>query len=98
MFKVYSAWIIEQGFLSVSKTLFLNTLKSEKILIHKPRKVQCDICCGHKNGTVEENQYNAHLERKNLARVEKTRQKSLASNTKNVVTMNLEKSTFIPTN
>lgn len=50
--RVYSAWIIEQGFLSASITLFLNTLKSEKISIHKLRKDQCDVCCGHKNGTI----------------------------------------------
>lgn len=67
MFRVYSDWIIEQGFLSASKTLYLNTLKLEKISIHKPRKYQCDICCSYKNGTVEENEYNAHLNRNNSA-------------------------------
>lgn len=75
MFRVYSVWIIEQGFLSASKTLFLNTLKSEKISIHKPRKDQCDVCCGHKNGTIEESEYNANLERKTLAREEKNCEK-----------------------
>lgn len=96
MIRVYSAWIIEQGFLSASKTLFLNTLKSEKISIHKPRKDQCDVCCGHKNGTIEENEYNAHLERKNLAREEKNHEKSLASNTKIVITMDLESVLLCP--
>lgn len=59
-------------------------------------KDQCDICCGHKNGSVEENEYNAHLKRKNLAREEKNRQKSLASNTKIVVTMDLESVLLCP--
>ncbi|KAF0745895.1 Uncharacterized protein FWK35_00030429, partial [Aphis craccivora] len=42
------------------------------------------------------NEYNAHLERKTLARKEKNRQKSLASNTKIVVTMDLESVLLCP--
>jgi hypothetical protein len=45
---------------------------------YKPKKDQCDVCCGHQVGSISDEQFETHQERKTAARAEKDQDKELA--------------------
>ncbi|KAL3273019.1 hypothetical protein HHI36_014475 [Cryptolaemus montrouzieri] len=47
--------------------------KKMNIAIHRPKKDQCDLCCSHKVGKLSDEEYNAHIIRKEKARQEKSK-------------------------
>lgn len=96
MYSVYKQWCVSENITPASCTLFHETLDSNNITIHQPRKDQCDLCIGYKMGTIAEAEYKDHIERKNSAREEKNKQKSTASNNKVVITMDLESVLLCP--
>lgn len=69
IYKEYVNFCTEKNTKAVSRTLFTNILKSEKIAIHQPRKDQCDLCCSWKTGNISENVYNNHIKKKKRSRV-----------------------------
>lgn len=36
-----------------------------------PKKDQCDLCCGHKTGNINDKEWHKHIENKNRSREEK---------------------------
>ncbi|KAF2895299.1 hypothetical protein ILUMI_10873 [Ignelater luminosus] len=46
MRKVYEEWCGQKEVKAVSRTFFMQVLENKRIKIHKPRKDQCDMCCG----------------------------------------------------
>lgn len=96
MIKVYQEWCGSKNITPASLTLFRKTLNLNNIKIHQLRKDQCDICIGYKMGTIPEDEYNDHVERKNSAREEKNKHKLTASNNKVVITMDLESVLLCP--
>lgn len=61
-----------------SRKLFCDVLSEENISLFYPKKDACDICCAYKVGNVLEEDYQCHLERKNMAREEKGKDKQAA--------------------
>jgi len=96
MYSVYKQWCVSENITPASCTLFRETLDSNNIKIHQPRKDQCDLCIGYKMDTIAEAEYNDHIQRKNSVREEKDKQKSTASNNKVVITMDLESVLLCP--
>ncbi|CAH0558565.1 unnamed protein product [Brassicogethes aeneus] len=57
---------------------FMDALSEMNISIHQPKKDQCDLCCAYKVGNVTEEQYKNHIEKKEQARKEKSKDKEAA--------------------
>ncbi|CAG9817749.1 unnamed protein product [Phaedon cochleariae] len=68
MYKIFKNWCIDEQKKAAHLKLFKTVLIAERIAIHKPRKDQCDTCVGHKCGTVSEENYIAHQQKKNPAK------------------------------
>src|SRR5437868_4056540 len=88
-FVFFPQWLGDQR-TSCSIGLFKKILKEENISIHKPCKDQCDTCCSHKVGNIEDDEYEEHLVKKTEAREAKAAAKSMASDRILVVTMDLQ--------
>ncbi len=80
----------------ICRQVFAEILEAKKISIHQPRKDQCDICTGHANESIAEDVYETHLIKKDEARMAKNEAKSSASDTKVVVTMDLQSVLLCP--
>lgn len=68
---------------------FNQILEELNVAIHYPKKDQCDLCCSHKVGQVEEEIYRQHLLNKNRARAEKENDK-IAANEKTCHTLTMD--------
>lgn len=96
MHEVYTTWCEEQGINVAARTFFTNVLTKEKIKIHKPRKDQCDVCCGYEVKTISSEVYINHIAMKNEARDAKNKAKESADNTYLVLTMDLQSVLLCP--
>jgi hypothetical protein len=71
----------------VSQKIFSRIFKQMNLSVFTPRKDQCDLCLGHKNGLIENNVYQEHIEQKDCAREAKAADKAASlKNPKLVVT------------
>lgn len=70
--------------------------KNKKISTHKPRKDQCDTCYQFKVGNLGQEEYNEHRSKKKEARDAKQKAKNEASDSKLVVTMDLQSVLLCP--
>lgn len=68
--------------LPLSICAFMTILTEMNISIHQPKKDQCDLCCSYKVGQISEEHYKHHIEKKEQARSEKSKDKEAASNGK----------------
>lgn len=68
----------------------MEMMKSMNIGIHHPRKDQCDICIEFSLGTLPEEEYSAHVIRKDKGRAKKNAWKEKADIETKVVTMDLQ--------
>ncbi|VEN62189.1 unnamed protein product [Callosobruchus maculatus] len=59
----------------LSTASFANIFLDKNYSLFTPKKDQCDICLGFKYNHISEDKYRVHLEKKNLAREEKSRDK-----------------------
>lgn len=90
MYKIFKNWCIDEQKKAAHLKLFRTVLTTEKIAIHKPRKDQCDICVGHKCGTVNEENYIAHQQKKDAAKLAKDKFIKSANDEQLVFTMDLQ--------
>jgi len=52
----------------VSRQVFVEVMKDQKLDIHAPRKDQCDTCLGFDLKSITKEQYDVHIAKKNEAR------------------------------
>lgn len=78
LYKVYEQRCHDQNQSCLSITSMTNLAEKMKISLFRPRKDQCDTCFKYKNGNLEEEEYNIHIQRKDLARKEKEEDKKMA--------------------
>lgn len=71
----------------LSFTSFNKAFESKNMALFRPKKDECEICEKFKNGFIGEEQYNAHIVRKNEARAEKQKD---VKNEKYVFTVDLQ--------
>lgn len=93
---VYQERCNDQSLQSAKKTTFQSVLKDKNIAIHKPIKDQCDIFISFKEGQLLKEEYEKHILRKDQARIEKNKEKESASNTKIVITLDLQSKLLCP--
>ncbi|KAJ8709365.1 hypothetical protein PYW07_009191 [Mythimna separata] len=63
-----------------SRKLFCDILAEENIGLFQHKKDACDLCCAYEVGNVLEEDYQRHIELKNMAREEKSKDKLAAKN------------------
>jgi len=80
----------------VSRQVFVEILRENKIDIHQPRKDQCDTCTSFKVGTLSKEEYSVHIQKKDEARDAKNDAKKSASEEKVVLTMDLQSVLIAP--
>ena len=65
---------------TVSEKVFFSILDHKNISLFRPRKDQCDTCCGYEARNIEQGVYESHILRKDEARAAKTVDKETAAN------------------
>lgn len=90
MHAIYSEWCAQTDKYAVKRKLFTNTINEQKLSIFKPRKDQCDVCVGHKEGNIDNEVFNLHITKKNEARAAKERANGEISSNVLVVTMDMQ--------
>ena len=75
--KVFQEYSDSKGKLRVSRKVLLKEMKMQNIAIYiyKPKKDQCNVCLGHKYGTVSEQDFGEHENRKEESRQKKKNDK-----------------------
>lgn len=89
--RVYVGMCHEENKTPLSVVTLTNTANHMNIALFHPRKDQCDTCFKYKNKNISHEEYNSHIERKNLARSEKVVDKQNAIEGKcHVLTMDVQ--------
>ncbi|CAH2986745.1 unnamed protein product [Chilo suppressalis] len=78
LYKLYVEYASSASMPVASRKLFLDILAEQNIALFQPKKDACDYCSSYKAGNVREEDYQRHIQLKNLARSEKTNDKELA--------------------
>jgi len=68
----YSEKCKEEGKTLVSRTNFMNIFSEKNLSLFSPKKDQCDLCCGHKTGNINDEEWHKHIENKNRSREDDT--------------------------
>ena len=69
MYDEYKRHSIELALSFVGLTKFSILCKEKKITVYSPKKDLCDKCLAYKNKQISPDEYNSHIDKKNLARV-----------------------------
>ncbi|XP_030754481.1 uncharacterized protein LOC115881209 isoform X2 [Sitophilus oryzae] len=80
LYRFYCAECSSQNFQAINHTTFREEFKNLNLSLYRPKKDQCDTCTGYSVGTIKEEQYSLHINRKKMARAEKESQKNQATN------------------
>lgn len=96
MHLVYTSWCQTNNVDAVKRKKFQEILKEKKISIFKPRKDQCDICVGHKQGNIPDDVYQLHIKKKDEARAAKTEAINKISDDVIVVSMDMQSVLLCP--
>ena len=96
MHEVYVSYMQSENKQVVSRQIFVEVVKDMKIAIHTPRKDQCDTCCEYKTGNLSQEEYAAHIIKKDEAHTAKKAAKEQASGGTVVVTMDLQSVLLAP--
>ena len=73
--KVFQEYCNSKGKLWVLRQVLLKEMKMQNTAIYKPKKDQCNVCLGHKYGTVSKQDFREHEKRKEESRQEKKNDK-----------------------
>ena len=73
LYEEYTRHCTENDQPLASRTILRSVFKDMNVSLFSPKKDQCDTCASHKAGNVTEEEFAAHLRRKEEARDEKKR-------------------------
>ena len=98
MHTVYSQYVMSKKSteLPVSRQVFVEVLKEQKVDIHAPRKDQCDTCVGFDLNLINRKEYDMHLIKKDEARNAKNVAKASGSEMRMIVTIDLQSILLAP--
>ena len=85
IFKEYQNICLQKSSKPVSRYTFDHTIKEKNISFQQPKKDKCDTCCEFETKNIEEDIYQMHIQRKQLAREEKTKDKLLGQQSEAIV-------------
>lgn len=93
----FNSWCAEKNLHPVPSEKFLrNELKRQNVSLFVPKKDQCDTCVAYKEGNVAEDDYNAHMARRQAAREEKQRDKEDGDDSHSVWAMDVQAVLILP--
>ncbi|ESO85368.1 hypothetical protein LOTGIDRAFT_154861 [Lottia gigantea] len=69
LYRVYKQYCTTEGVGIVCKKAFKSCFDDLNLSLSRPKKDQCDICCGFEAGNISEIDYNNHINLKNEARM-----------------------------
>ena len=75
VYKAYSKKYSEEGIKPVSKRTFFRYMKENHYSVHRPKKDYCDKCASYDEGNWSQEEYGAHIIRKNEGLKEKEQDK-----------------------
>ena len=93
LYREYCSKATEAGIEPINRVTFVEIFNDLNLSLFSPKKDQCDICCAHESGNYSTEEYELHQCRKELARLEKQKDKV---EKKNVFTMDLESVLLAP--
>jgi hypothetical protein len=96
MYLAYCDYAKEHSTDSICRQLFSDILEEKKISIHKPRKDQCDVCCGYTAGSVNTADYEEHMLKAREAEMAKAEAKENCSPTNIVITVDVQSVLMCP--
>ena len=79
LYRQYKKYCEDSCALIVSNPLFDAVFSTLNLALYQPRKDKCDTCCGYETQNIGDEEYQAHLIRKDRARQEKAQDKQLAN-------------------
>ena len=71
VYEEYTCYCKEKDIPFASRAVLKPVFKERNVLLYSPKKDQCDTCASHKAGNATEEDFAAHLRRKEAARDEK---------------------------
>lgn len=74
----------------VSQKIFNQIVKDMNLSVFSPRKDQCDLCLGHKNGLIADPVWQEHIEQKDCSREAKVLDKSASLNNPKLLVATLD--------
>lgn len=74
----YAAKCRASGRKELGIKVFCEVFRQQNLALHQPRKDQCDLCVGYKEGNVEEEAWKTHMAEKDTAQAEKSGDKHQA--------------------
>ena len=78
LFRIYTDYCRTNTLDTVAEKKFRKIVQDENMSLFSPKKDQCDICCGHQTGNLDDATYNEHIKKKTEAREEKAKDKENA--------------------
>jgi len=94
LYREYCNKAEEAGIQPINRITFVRSFEASNLSLFSPKKDQCDVCCAYntQSGSCNSEEYDVHLLKKELARLEKQRDKE----TGNVYTMDLQSVLLAP--
>lgn len=96
MHRIYIEWCKGQKETAVMRKKFCEVLQEQNISIFKPRKDQCDLCVGFKEGNVADEEYSTHIAKKDEAKAAKQTAIDQMSEETMVLTMDMQSVLLCP--
>ncbi|XP_014678087.1 PREDICTED: uncharacterized protein LOC106817882 isoform X2 [Priapulus caudatus] len=90
LYPLYKQAATEAGARVVGEKLFSRVFEAEHFSVFIPRKDQCDVCVSAKHGNLDQATLDAHIQAKDRARAEKSKDKEAANDELSVWTMDLQ--------
>ena len=90
--KAFQEYCDSKGKLRVSRQVLLKEMKMQNIATHyiQTKKDQCNVCLGHKYGTVSEQDFREHEKRKEESRQEKKNDKREAEGNDSIMVLTVD--------
>lgn len=96
LYKLYAEKSDERNIKPFSFNKFLTYIKEKNYSVYKPKKDKCDTCAQHEKVGLPSMMYEAHIERKKIARKEKTLDKKRTENDTMVYTVDVQSQLMLP--
>ena len=96
LYRVYTQWCLDNQKTQASRWLLINVFSEMNIAFFQPKKDQCDICCSYETQNISEEEYQAHVHKKEQAQAEKSKDKENVVENTTVVTMDVQAVLTVP--
>ena len=96
LYRVYTQWCLDNQKTQASRWLLMNVFSEMNIAFFQPKKDQCDVCCSYETQNISEEEYQAHVHKKEQAQAEKSKDKENVVENATVVAMDVQAVLTVP--